>query len=67
MTVTYILSEQQTLTPEEIAEVEAAKQIPITYDEDCPALTPETYAAFRRAAAERNLRLWKEAHSSTEA
>ena len=37
------------LTDEERAELEALKDRPITYDEDCPPLTEEQLAEFRRA------------------
>jgi uncharacterized DUF497 family protein len=43
-------------TPEQIAMIEAAKKMPITYDEDSPALTPEAIEGFRLAARERNRR-----------
>jgi hypothetical protein len=43
-------------TPEQIEMIEAAKKMPITYDEDSPALTPEAIEGFRRAAQERNRR-----------
>ena len=43
-------------TPEQIARIEAAKQLPITFDEDSPALTPEAIEGFRRAARERDRR-----------
>ena len=43
-------------TPEQIARIEAAKKLPIAYDEDSPALTPEAIEGFRRAAHERNRR-----------
>ena len=41
-------------TPEQIRKIEAAKKLPITFDEDSPALTPEAIEGFRRAAQERN-------------
>ena len=56
MTVTYTIPDRD-LTPDEIAELEAAVKRPVTYEEDCPNLTPKTYAAFRRAAAARNRRI----------
>ena len=56
MTVTYTIPDRD-LTPDEIAELEAAVRRPITYDEDSPNLTPETYAAFKRAVAARNRRI----------
>lgn len=43
-------------TPEQIEMIEAAKKMPITYDEDSPALTPEAIEGLRRAAKERNRR-----------
>ena len=51
-----MLSKEDTLTPEQLAEIEEAKRAPIVFDEDCPDLTPEMEAAFLRAAAERNAR-----------
>ena len=35
-------------TKEELAELEAAKQMPITFDADCPATTPEQAVKFKR-------------------
>ena len=43
-------------TPEQIEMIEAATKLPITFDEDSPALTPEAIEGFRRAARERNRR-----------
>ncbi|MBQ8940390.1 MAG: BrnA antitoxin family protein [Firmicutes bacterium] len=37
-------------TPEQIAMIEKAKQMPITYDEDCPELTEEQLKQFRRVS-----------------
>jgi hypothetical protein len=34
------------LTDEQKAEIQAAAQLPITYDEDCPRLTDEQLAQF---------------------
>ena len=49
------------LTPEEIAMIEAARNLPIEEDEDNPEIdpvkTPEQYAALMRAVAERNRRV----------
>jgi hypothetical protein len=36
------------LTEEEIAELEAAEKMPITYDEDCPEMTSEQLKQFVR-------------------
>ena len=49
------------LTPEEIAMIEAARNLPVEEDEDNPEIdpvkTPERYAALMRAVAERNRRV----------
>ena len=49
------------LTPEEIAMIEAARDLPVEADEDNPEIdpikTPEQYAALMRAVAERNRRV----------
>ena len=49
------------LTPEEIAMIEAARDLPFENDEDNPEIdpvaTPEQYAALMRAVAERNRRI----------
>ncbi len=50
-TVTYILRKGQPLTEEQIARLEALKQMSdddIVYDEDCPKLTDEELKQFRR-------------------
>lgn len=36
------------LTPEEIAELEAAEKMPITFDEDCPEMTDDMLKQFHR-------------------
>lgn len=36
------------LTPEEIAELEAAEKRPITFDEECPEMTGEMLKQFHR-------------------
>lgn len=36
------------ITEQEIAELEEAARHPITFDEDCPELTPEMLAKFHR-------------------
>lgn len=48
------LTPGQKLTEQQIAEIEAAVRRPIVYDEDSPDLTPETFAAFQKAAAQRD-------------
>lgn len=49
------------LTPEQIAMIEAARELPPVEDEDNPEIdpvaTPERYAALMRAVAERNRRV----------
>ena len=35
-------------TQEELAELERAQSMPITFDEDCPETTPERAMKFRR-------------------
>ncbi|WP_432648265.1 hypothetical protein [Mitsuokella sp.] len=35
-------------TKEELAELNAAKKMPITFDDDCPETTPERALKFRR-------------------
>ena len=49
------------LTPEEIAMIEAARNLSVEADEDNPEIdpvkTPEQYSALMRAVAERNRRV----------
>ena len=35
-------------TPEEIKELDKAREMPITFDEDCPETTPERALKFKR-------------------
>ena len=35
-------------TEKELAELESASKMPITYDDDCPETTPEMAMRFRR-------------------
>ena len=35
-------------TPEDLKELERARTMPITFDEDCPETTPERAMKFRR-------------------
>ena len=39
---------------EELEELERAKKMPITFDEDCPETTPEKAVKFRRVNPPRN-------------
>ena len=36
------------LSADELKELEAAREMPITFDEDCPETTPERAMRFRR-------------------
>ena len=49
------------LTPEEVAMIEAARDLPVEADEDNPEIdlvkAPEQYAALMRAVTERNRRV----------
>lgn len=36
------------LTPEELAELEAAEKMPITFDDDCPETTDDMLKQFRK-------------------
>ena len=59
--VFYTLKPGTPLTAEEIAMIEAARNLPVEEDEDNPEIdpmkTPEQYAALMRAVAERNRRV----------
>ncbi len=59
--VHYTYKRRTPLTPEEIAMIEAARNLPVEEDEDNPEIdpvkTPEQYAALMRAVAERNRRV----------
>ena len=59
--VRYILDRNRTLTEEEIAMIEAARELPEAFDEDNPPIdpsaTPAQYAALMRAVGERNRRI----------
>ena len=59
--VRFILRPNTPLTDEEIAMIEAARELPPVEDEDNPEIdpvaTPERYAALMRAVAERNRRV----------
>jgi hypothetical protein len=54
MIVTAKLSKDAKLTEEQVKEIEEAKKYPITYDEDCPELTPEMEKQFKVVAKMRN-------------
>ncbi len=46
----HVIDVSKPLTPEQIEMLEKAKQMPITYDEDCPELTEEQLKQFRRVS-----------------
>lgn len=48
MTVRYTLKRGQPLTPSQIAELDALKNRPVVFDEDCPEPTEEQLQKFRR-------------------
>ena len=41
--------------PEELKELERARTMPISFDEDCPETTPERAMKFRRVNPVRNV------------
>lgn len=53
MIVTVEYKKGQKLTDEQIAEIEAAKEKTIVFDEDCPELTPAMEKSFLLAARNR--------------
>lgn len=42
------LIKELAFTPNDLAELERARNMPITFDEDCPETTPERAIKFRR-------------------
>ena len=48
------LKRELAFTQEELAELETAKKMPITFDADCPETTPERAVKFRRVNPPRN-------------
>ena len=65
--VRYTYKRGTPLTPEEIAMIEAARELPVEEDEENPEIdpirTPEQYAALMRAVAERNRRVHEKLRS----
>ena len=45
---TFKLAQELAFTKDEQAELERARTMPITFDEDCPETTPERALRFRR-------------------
>jgi hypothetical protein len=50
------LSPDMKLTDQQIQMLETADKMPITYEDDCPELTPQMAEAFKRAAITRDAR-----------
>ncbi|MBQ9211677.1 MAG: hypothetical protein IJ153_08260 [Clostridia bacterium] len=50
------LTPSMELTGEQVAMLKEAEQFPIIYEEDCPEITPEMAAAFKKAAEARDQR-----------
>ena len=48
MIVRYRYDPDTPLTPEQIAELDALKDRPIVFDEDCPEMTDEQLRQFKR-------------------
>ena len=48
MIVTYDLKPNTPLTPEQINRLDALKDRPIVFDEDCPEMTEEQLRQFKR-------------------
>ena len=53
MLVTKTINKWDKPTAEQLEQLKKAAKMPITYDEDCPELTPKMEEAFIRAAQER--------------
>ena len=49
------LAQDLSFTPDERAELDRAKAMPITFDEDCPETTPERALRFRRVNSVRTV------------
>ena len=50
------LTPEMELTEKQLKMHEEADRLPITYEDECPELTPEMVEAFKRAAKERDAR-----------
>ena len=61
--VHFVLKRGTDLSAQEIAMIEAARDLPVEYDEDNPEIdpvaTPEQYAALMNAVASRNRQLFR--------
>ena len=47
MVIKYTLDPHQPLTPEQIQRLDALKDRPIVFDEDCPEMTDEQLSQFK--------------------
>ncbi len=56
MNKTYRIEPGQKPTPEQLKEVEEAKKMPITFDEDCEELSPAMIKAFKSVIAQNKRR-----------
>lgn len=56
MTRTFTINPGQKPTKEQLKQVEEAASKPITFDEDCPELSPALFKAFKSAVVMRNRR-----------
>lgn len=54
MIKTLIIEKGQKPSPEQLREIEEAKQYPIIFDEDCQELSPAMMKAFKSAVIQRN-------------
>ena len=50
------LLKELAFSPEELAELEEAKKMPIVFDEDCSEITPERAVLFQRVNPPRQVR-----------
>ena len=56
MTKTFTIKRGQKPTPEQLQEIEEAKQYRIEFDDDCQELSPAMLKAFKCAVVQRNRR-----------
>ena len=53
--ITEEMKKELAFTEEELKELEQARKMPITFDEDCPEVSPEKAIKFRRVNPPRRL------------
>ena len=53
--ITEEMKKELALTEAELKELEQARKMPITFDEDCPEISPEKAIKFRRVNPPRRL------------